>query len=117
VSGGPLIFVQLCMLAERRGLCVELWTDHRSSAARGPEANPSRRSSSWCSATARPRKAIWRAPTAIRNLDQAAQLGLEEVMATDPAPIARGRRMEDYRAQELARERPQAPRPRCSPPN
>jgi hypothetical protein len=80
VSGGPLIFVQLCMLAARRGLCVELWTDHRSSAARGP-SEPEPQIVELVLSDRATRKAIWRAPTAIRNLDQAAQLGLEEVMA------------------------------------
>lgn len=77
MSGVSIPFRRLCDEASGCGLHVELWTDHRAKSARGPE-EPTPRIDELRMTDAK-RTVVYRVPTGLRNLDQAANRALAEL--------------------------------------
>lgn len=71
------VYQHLCEEATARGLHVELWTDHRSKNARGPEEREPQITQ--LIITDRSRKTVFRAPTGVRQLDLTASRALAEL--------------------------------------
>lgn len=71
------VFQRLCDEAAGRGLHVELWSDHRSKTARGPE-EPAPRIERLI-ITDPKRRVVFQATTTVRTLDHTASRALAEL--------------------------------------
>lgn len=70
-------FEDLCKLAEQRALHVELWSNHRTKAAREPASPPP--AVNEIRITDAERGVLYRAPATLANIDRAAGLALRQV--------------------------------------